>query len=143
MLKSRLLKAARNSPEKLLGMLTQVLQNERNIESRILNQVLFDWMRNSSSLLLQNDLPKVIDLIKGEKGVQFAVNFLNRLEVRSGDRKPSLGLYDHAMHFIGGAQKYGCTIASALQDSFDVTLIVNKPVTMQTLEQWYNLDLSL
>ncbi len=143
MLKSRLLKAAKNSPEKLLGMLTQAFQNEENIKSRILNQVLFDWVGNSSFLPLQTDLPKVIDLIKREKGVQFAVNFLNRLEVKSGERKPSVGLYDHAMHFIGGAQKYGCTIASALQDSFDVTLIVNKPVTMQTLEQWYNLDLSL
>ena len=143
MVKSRLLKAARNSPEKLPVMLDQALQKEENIENRFLNQVLFDWVRNSPSLPLQTELPKMIDLIKGKKGVQFAVNFLNRVEVAGGYRKPSLSLYDHAMHFIGGAQKYGCTIASALQNSFDVTLIVNKPVTVQKLEHWYNLDLAL
>ena len=87
-------------------------------------------------------LPKLIDRIKKKNGVQLALNFLNRLEVANGFRKPSIGLYDHAMHFIGGAQKYGCTIASVLQDDFDVTLIVNKSVTVEKLEQWYNLDLS-
>jgi len=140
---NRLLKTARNSPEKLLAMLSQAFQKEEYIENRILNQVLLDWVRNSHSLLLTNELPKMIDLIKGEIGIQFSVNFLNRLEISSGDRKPSLGLYDHAMHFIGGAQKYGCTIASALQEHFDVTLIVNRPITLKKLEEWYHLDLNL
>lgn len=143
MLKSRLLKAARNFPEKLPVMLTQALQKEENAESRILNQVLFEWVRNSPFQLLQTELLKMIELIKGKKGVQFAVNFLNRVELAGGTRKPTLSLYDHAMHYIGGAQKYGCTLASALQNHFDVTLIVNKPVTVQKLQQWYNLDLSL
>ena len=109
---------------------------------KFFNQDLLDWVRHSPFPSIQTELPKVIDQIKKKKGVQFAVNFLNRLEVANGYRKPSIGLYDHAMHFIGGAQKYGCTIASVLQDDFDVTLIVNKSVTLKKLEQWYNLDLS-
>ncbi len=106
------------------------------------NQTLLDRVRHSSFPSTRTQLPKMIDRIKKKKGVQFAVNFLNLLELANGYRKPSIGLYDHAMHFIGGAQKYGCTIASALQDDFDVTLIVNKSVTVEKLEQWYNLDLS-
>ncbi len=57
-------------------------------------------------------------------------------------RKPTLAIYDHTLHLIGGAQKYGCTIAHALQDDFDVTLITNKPVRHQDLQNWYQLDLS-
>ena len=106
------------------------------------NQALLDWVRRSSFPSIQTELPSLIDRIKKEKGIQFAVNFLNRLEVSNGYRKPTIGLYDHAMHFIGGAQKYGCTIASILQEDFDVTLIVNKSVTVEKIEQWYNLDLS-
>lgn len=126
-----------------LGMLIRSLKKELVVKSPIIHKVLYDWIQHSPSFSLQTELPKVIDLIAEKKGVQFALNILNRLEVALGYRKPSLGLYDHAMHFIGGAQKYGCTIASALQKSFDVTLIVNKPVTKQTLEKWYNLDLNL
>ncbi|MEI6613767.1 MAG: glycosyltransferase family 4 protein, partial [Chrysiogenales bacterium] len=43
---------------------------------------------------------------------------------------------------IGGAQKYGCTIAQALQDDYDITLIANKPVRHHDLQNWYQLDLS-
>jgi len=143
MIKSRLLEEAKNSPEKFFKMLSQTFQREEDIEDRILNQALFGWVQYSSTLSLQVELPKVVDLIKEKKGVQFGLNFLNRMEVAKDYRKPSLALYDHAMHFIGGAQKYGCTMTSALQGRFDVTLIVNKPITLQALEQWYNLDLSL
>jgi len=76
------------------------------------------------------------------KGRPAALRMLSRLEVASGFRRPSLGLYDNALHFIGGAQKYGCTIAHALQDDFDITLVANAEVTMDRLESWYDLDLA-
>lgn len=66
---------------------------------------------------------------------------LLRAEITSGLRKPALGIYDHNLHLIGGGQKYGCTIAHALQDEFDITLIANHPVTRRQLSEWYGLDL--
>ena len=75
-------------------------------------------------------------------GPQSAYNLLLRAEVVAGWRKPSLALYDHTLHLIGGGEKYGCTLAQALQDDFDVTLIAHQPVTAADLMKWYDLDLS-
>lgn len=78
----------------------------------------------------------------GKSGAQAAYNFLLRSEVIAGWRKPTLALYDHTLHLIGGGEKYGCTMAEALQDEFDVTLIAHRPVTLANLMEWYDLDLS-
>jgi len=87
-------------------------------------------------------LEKVFSRISGRRGIQNAFNLIKRLEVSFALRKPTLAIYDHTLHLIGGAQKYGCTIAHALQDDFDVTLLSNKPVRHRDLENWYRLDLS-
>jgi glycosyltransferase involved in cell wall biosynthesis len=87
-------------------------------------------------------LPDIFRRIARQRGSQYAFNLLQRLEVSFSMRKPSLAIYDHTLHLIGGAQKYGCTIAHALQDDFAVTLIANKPVGHQDLLDWYQLDLS-
>ncbi|MCX6557187.1 MAG: glycosyltransferase family 4 protein [Candidatus Aminicenantes bacterium] len=87
-------------------------------------------------------LKRICREIARRSGVQAAVNLLNRLEVAFGFRKPALAIYDHTLHLIGGAQKYGCTIAHALQNDFVVTLISNKPVSHDQLRDWYRLDLS-
>jgi glycosyltransferase involved in cell wall biosynthesis len=87
-------------------------------------------------------LKRICREIARRSGLQASVNLLNRLEVAFGFRKPSLAIYDHTLHLIGGAQKYGCTIAHALQDDFDVTLITNKPVSHERLRDWYRLDLA-
>ena len=86
-------------------------------------------------------LPVVFRRIARLRGSQHAFNLIKRLEVVFAMRKPSLAIYDHTLHLIGGAQKYGCTIAQALQDDFDVTLIANKPVGHRELQDWYRLDL--
>ncbi len=75
-------------------------------------------------------------------GPQAAYSLLLRAEVAAGWRKPSLAIYDHTLHLIGGGEKYGCTMAEALQDDFDVTLIAHRPVTTADLMAWYDLDLS-
>ncbi|HSQ35361.1 MAG TPA: glycosyltransferase [Candidatus Binatia bacterium] len=87
-------------------------------------------------------LPGLFRAIARERGSQYAFNLIKRLEVSFSWRKPSLAIYDHTLHLIGGAQKYGCTIAQALQDDFAVTLITNKPVSHGELQEWYQLDLS-
>jgi glycosyltransferase involved in cell wall biosynthesis len=72
---------------------------------------------------------------------QSAYNLLLRSEVAAGWRKPSLALYDHTLHLIGGGEKYGLTMAQALQDDFDITLIAHRPVRLDELMNWYDLDL--
>lgn len=67
---------------------------------------------------------------------------LSRMQCVMGWRKPALGLYDHTLQLVGGGQKYGCTVASLLQDIFELTLISNKPVSLEDLSRWYRLDLS-
>ena len=80
--------------------------------------------------------------ISRRRGIQAAYNYLSRAEVALHLRKPTLAVYDHAFHFIGGAQKYGLTLIAALQDRFDVTIIANQDVRHEDFSEWYGLDLS-
>lgn len=89
-----------------------------------------------------SEFSKEIDDISCEQGIQAAYNLLLRSEVILNIRKPCLAIYDHAFHFIGGAQKYGLTLISVLQDQFDITIIANKDVDHKDFYNWYNLDLS-
>lgn len=88
------------------------------------------------------ELAKETGEISVAQGIQAAYNHVMRAEVALHLRRPSLAIYDHAFHFIGGAQKYGLTMASALQDRFDITLIVNHEVSHEDFLDWYGLDLS-
>jgi glycosyltransferase involved in cell wall biosynthesis len=85
---------------------------------------------------------RALDGLCREKGPQAAYNLLLRGEVVAGWRRPSLALYDHTLHLIGGGEKYGCTMANALQDEFEVTLIAHRPVALDDLMTWYDIDLS-
>lgn len=87
-------------------------------------------------------LKKTLSLITTQYGIQGAINFLRHYEISTGKRKPSLAIYDHAFHFIGGAQKYGLTIVNALKDKFDITIIANRDVSHKDFLNWYNLDLT-
>jgi glycosyltransferase involved in cell wall biosynthesis len=77
-----------------------------------------------------------------ENGIQAGLNYLSRAEVVLGLRRPRLGVYDHAFHLIGGAQKYGLTLTAALRERFDITLIANKEIRLEDFRDWYGLDLS-
>ena len=88
------------------------------------------------------ELAKETNEIAAAQGIQAAYNHVLRAEVALHLRRPSLAIYDHSFHFIGGAQRYGLTMASALQDRFDITLIVNHEVSHQDFVNWYGLDLS-
>lgn len=87
-------------------------------------------------------LREAISLLTSQYGVQGAINFLRHYEISEGMRKPSLAIYDHAFHFIGGAQKYGLTLVKALEDTFDITIIANRDITHKDFMDWYSLDLS-
>lgn len=96
-------------------------------------------IRNGSGL--KNSAAR-LEAVARQSGPQAAYNLLLRGEVASGWRRPSVAIYDHSLHLIGGGQKYGCTMAKALQDDFDITLLANRPVSLDTLMEWYGLDLS-
>jgi O-antigen biosynthesis protein len=100
-------------------------------------------------LILHNDvstvqkvLPKLSETLISLYGPEAVDRLIARMQVILGYRKMSLGIYDHALHLMGGGQKYVCTMASALQDQFDIIYIANKDIDRDALESWYRLDLS-
>jgi glycosyltransferase involved in cell wall biosynthesis len=107
-----------------------------------INAFVLAWLRDHPSIDISKVLARLTAEVARFKSVQSAWNLLGFLEVALGLRRPTVGIYDHAFHFIGGAQKYGATIAQTLQDDFDITLLANKPVARADLESWYGLDVS-
>ncbi len=85
---------------------------------------------------------EALSTISSQHGPQAAYNALLRTEVATGSRKPTMAIYDHTSHLIGGGQKYGFTVAYALQEMFDITLIANREITHQDIIDWYHLDLA-
>jgi len=99
-------------------------------------------LRDKSGRFIPGAIARAAGELAEISGPQSAYNLLLRAEVVAGWRKPTLALYDHTLHLIGGGEKYGCTLAQALQDDFDITLISHQPVSVGDLMRWYDLDLS-
>jgi glycosyltransferase involved in cell wall biosynthesis len=133
---------AKNSPQKLLPRVKELYEKE-NIDqiNSLMPSVLSALIDTQDLETIDSVLPRIIKIVSEYAGVQASYNLLSRIEVMFHFRKPSIGIYDHTFHIIGGGQKYGCTIAYALQDEFNVTLIANRNVTHQDFKSWYNLDL--
>ena len=74
----------------------------------------------------ERGLARAVERLSRRDGIQAARNMLAKREIALGLRKPSLAIYDHAFQFIGGAQKYGLTLAAALLDIFDITILVEQ-----------------
>lgn len=74
-------------------------------------------------------------------GLRTAINCVDRCQILLGLRKPRIAIYDHTWDFIGGAQKYGATMAEALRGLGEITLIGNRPFSSERLAEWYDLDL--
>ncbi len=85
------------------------------------------------------ELGRVLETISGARAVD---HLLQRMEVVLGFRKMRLGIYDQALHVIGGGQKYAAAIATLLQEEFDITYVANKPARIADIEAWYRTDLS-
>lgn len=75
-------------------------------------------------------------------GPAAACQAIDFCQLRLGLRRPRIAVYDHTWHFIGGAQKYGATLAEAMAQLGEVTLVGNRPFSAAALGEWYRLDLS-
>ena len=88
------------------------------------------------------ELTRLVDRLRQARGWQAAYNLVQRAECALGARRPRLALYDHALHLVGGGQKYGCLLVAALRERCDLTLIANRPITTGELDGWYGTDLT-
>ncbi len=87
-------------------------------------------------------LGRVGAVIADRAGLRTAINAIDLCQLMLGLRKPRIAIYDHTWPFIGGAQKYGATMAEALRDLGEITLIGNRPFSTGQLSAWYGLDLA-
>jgi len=138
----RLQRAAAASSRKYSRLIRRSLEERKKLSQDTVNSLVLEWLRSRPAAETTRRLPRLLDDLARHKGIQSAWNLLSFLEVALRLRRPRIGIYDHAFHYIGGAQKYGSTIAQTLQDDFEVTLLANKPVALADLQSWYGLDLS-
>lgn len=139
----RLVDLARTSPRNLLPSVNKMCKREnRDQIPGLLLSLVTGLIEDGRVKKIDHVLTGLFQTAAENCGVQTAYNLLSRVEVMRGYRKPRIGIYDHTLHLIGGGQKYGCTLAYALQDEFDITLIANREVTHQELKDWYDLDLA-
>lgn len=143
--RNRLLYLAKHEPLQLVGAIdTSVFYLKKQLNR------LYDSLLTASRKLIQSQPTEIYNTVisqLSEKLIELysplvADRFLARLQVMSGDRKLSVCIYDHALHFLGGGQKYVATLASIIQHQFDITFVANKPVLIADLETWYGLNLS-
>jgi glycosyltransferase involved in cell wall biosynthesis len=139
---SNLRQAAETSSRDFFRLIRRSLRERKKISQDAVNSLVLRWTQSHPAAETSRLLPRLVDDLARRKSVQSAWNLLSFLEVSLRLRPPRVGIYDHAFQYIGGAQKYGSTIAQTLQDDFEVTLLANKPVTLAELQAWYGLDLS-
>ncbi len=87
-------------------------------------------------------LARLVDRLHAARGPRAAHRLVLRAECAAGLRRPRLALYDHALHLVGGGQKYGCLLLAALRDRWDLTLVANRPIDVGRLAAWYGADLA-
>ncbi len=102
---------------------------------------IYKLIKEQPENVVKKYLPEILKVIADIYPFDKVQNIINEMEIVFGLRKPKILLYDHALHFIGVGQKYGCTIAEALQKKYDVLFIGNKKVDIPHLEKWYDLNL--
>lgn len=90
----------------------------------------------------KKEFSRALQTLNRFQGLHSSFNLIKQLEVSNGLRKPSLAIYDNCLHFIGGGQKYGMTLAFALQDIFNITILANQQVSHRDIQKWYDLDLN-
>lgn len=138
--RNRLLFAAKHFPRRLADAIRT---------SRLSPPELFGCLASVLAKLLRGAprsagpvVEEVCELLAGKGQVRALDEVLKRLQVGLGHRRPSIGIYDHALHVVGGGQKYMAMIAAVLQDDFEVTFLAHEPVDLSQLGAWYGLDLS-
>ncbi|MGE0784339.1 MAG: glycosyltransferase [Sandaracinaceae bacterium] len=84
----------------------------------------------------------VIATIERLLGPLAAAHLPRRVDAIRGRRRMSVAFYDHALHVVGGGQRYGLEMAARLADRYDVTLLTSQPIDKERLERWYGVPLS-
>ncbi len=82
------------------------------------------------------------DLVIRHFGFDEGVRLVTRVR-RWLSKSPHLevGIYDRAFHYPGGGQKYFATIADWILERHPVRYLVNKPIDLDRVRQWYHLPL--
>jgi glycosyltransferase involved in cell wall biosynthesis len=137
-LAERLARHAPADPAWEVTFLTRIAE-QRQAGTEEYAKALADHLQSpaASSVLLE----RIGKAIADHAGLRTAINTVDRCQLLLGLRKPRIAIYDHTWQFIGGAQKYGATMAEALQDLGEITLIGNRPFSSGHLSDWYRLDL--
>lgn len=135
----------RNSSEHPGKILHLLNMRKKDLNREDFTQLVFSGLmkiRAKDIKTFESILGKTVKIVSKKFGIQTSLNLIKKIELGLKLRKPTLAIYDHCLHLIGGGQKYGLTVASILQDRFDISIIASKPVTHQNMMDWYNLDLS-
>ena len=147
--RNRFLYLAKHEPDELLDAIATSGFTLRQRWDWLLEAMAMAWHK----LLLHHDAATVervlpalaarVTELCGSGGADLA---LARLGAIHGGRPLKVAIYDHALHAIGGGQRYLATLAAMLQawfgqKHFEITFITNKPVEISQLEDWYGLSL--
>lgn len=99
-------------------------------------------IKTQKESVIKKEMPKILKVMADIYPLDRVRNCVNEVELYLRLKKPSVCIYDHALHFTGGGQKYGCTIAEGIQNEYLTTLVANKNIKLKMLEKWYDLKLN-
>lgn len=146
-LRGRLLFLAKHFPSKLGGILNDpayhgVPPSKRSATLRAATPDALAKLRDShSSAIARKAGARFLKSLGGALDAEPLRGLRMRWQVMSGERKTRIGIYDHALHFVGGGQKYALTMADALRHNFQIEYITNLPVATGVLSHWHGLAL--
>jgi GT2 family glycosyltransferase len=143
--RNRFLYLAKHAPRALPHAIRTshfLLRGERDLLFECMPITIKKLVESHPAATVEDALPALCEVLESVYGARAVDHLLARMQVALGHRRMSLGIYDHALHAIGGGQKYAAALANTLQDEFDITYIANKPVRVSDLEAWYRVDLS-
>src|SRR5438270_6349374 len=135
-----LLSTASHAPECLLDALRTSSLPTPDLVS-VIPVVIVELLRGRPSASTAKLVHQICDLLAPYHEGRSIDAVLKRLQVVRGHRRMSVAIYDHAIHVLGGGQKYSATIAAALQDRFDVSYLAHQEIDVAQIGAWYGLDL--
>ncbi|MDZ7833049.1 MAG: glycosyltransferase [Desulfobacterales bacterium] len=143
--RNRLFCMAKHIPEKLPAGIRQshiFLKGEKKNLYRVVLQAARKLVISNKAAISNRVLDRLKQIVQEVYGPLKAYHFFSRLELLLQFRSIRIGIYDHAFHFAGGGQRYVATMAEMLQDTFDITYIANKDISLEKYREWFGLNLS-
>ncbi len=143
--RNRLLFLAKFRPDELPNAIRNsrfLVRNEKDSLQRALVVALTKLQSHHPREVVDAISPDVRNAVAETLGTLAYEHLLRRVEVIRGKRRMRVTLYDHALHVLGGGQRYGLEMAACLADELDVELISNQPIDRAKLEAWYDLSLA-